>query len=368
MSSIGGRGILQEEEDGSSNSSSSSISSDSDSSSSGGTVSSSSSSSSSSDDDHDHDVGACSSDEENSYLQMRKEKIARNNAFLASLGLSSSNGKHDKKKKKQPTKRSKVPCLPVKRMPSRLVKSKVPCLPVKRMPSRLVKSKGSSKVNDSDGDSTDEEFDSETDDEFEPETIVLQVVSPERVVDPNPFPNEMDSPKTRLDLKKKQRKCRRKPSETLNNACMAKNERGKVEISKLAFKPEKILKDADFSGLMGVDGMWLAREKREVVKAWFERLKEVTGHYCRERVRNEVIKNSTSFGFGWVVIQDIQDAWARALDHETRVVVGKKIMRCLSEGYFSDRNVSWKVSWKYALEREVLEKYDLAYLPEEDGN
>lgn len=141
-----------------------------------------------------------------------------------------------------------------------------------------------------------------------------------------------------------------------------------VEISKLAFKPEGQLKDVELSSLMGLNGMRLVGYKRELVKVWFKDLKEITGNYCREFVRTEVIENATTFAYGWVCIQDIQNAWALALDHQTRLLVGKKIMKCFTEGYFKDRaGLKSNISWKYALEQEMFEKYNLAYLVGEDA-
>jgi hypothetical protein len=135
----------------------------------------------------------------------------------------------------------------------------------------------------------------------------------------------------------------------------------------LAYDPEKGLNEETISGLMGIEGMRLSEAKRERMKNWFINLKDVAGYECRRRIINEVIENAGKFGYGWLVIEDIQDAWSAVVTHEERVVEGQKILRCLSEGYFAERQDSLQSNWKYVMEKEVMEHLGLAYLPGEGG-
>lgn len=63
-----------------------------------------------------------------------------------------------------------------------------------------------------------------------------------------------------------------------------------------------------------------------------------------------------------MLIQDIQNEWARALDHESRLGVAQKILGCMSEGYFNRHGNSLKPSWKYVLEAELMKDMNLAYI------
>ena len=169
-----------------------------------------------------------------------------------------------------------------------------------------------------------------------------------------------------VPTKKKKRKSRGIQRE-LVNTCMPKNSRDKVEISKLTYDPEKGLNEETISGLMGLEGMRLSEGKREQMKNWYITLKDVAGYECRRRIINEVLENAGKFGYGWLVIEDIQDAWAAALNHDERMVEGQKILKCLSEGYFAERPDALQSNWKYVMETDVMEHLGLAYLPGEGG-
>lgn len=158
-----------------------------------------------------------------------------------------------------------------------------------------------------------------------------------------------------------------KIKDKLDNSKMATNKNNKVAIIKTAYDPEKKLKDASLAALVGEIDEVLPEIKKVQTKQWFERMKERAGFLCRTRIIDEILKNATNNGYPWVAIEDIQDAWAAALDHESRVIEGQKILKCLSEGYFASREESLKPHWKYALEKELMDDMNIEYLRREKG-
>lgn len=321
-----------------------------------------------------------SESDDNSYLRARKRNIARNNARLAELGFGP---KEDKSapRKDQVKRKKKKKSTPTKKMPDRRAKSG------NQRPSRSLRASSTSTfskqaVSESSCSSSSTSrtlavelfptgsYSTDSEEETTVNSEKKKKRRRRRTKGKKKKKKEFCSGPGNISKPKKPRKSRAKEKAHLNNDCMKKNRLGKVVISKLSYDPEKKIDETTISNLLGIEGMRLSKQRREEVEGWFKELKEQAGRKCRLKIIDEVVDNAGTLGYPWYCIEDIQDAWAAALDHESRVTVGQKILKCLSVGYFADREDSLNPNWKYVMEKELLKTFNLAYLSddgEEDG-
>jgi hypothetical protein len=152
----------------------------------------------------------------------------------------------------------------------------------------------------------------------------------------------------------------------LDSDCMSRDSNGMIAISKFSYNPEKKVKVDNVRQILGSRANTLTEEEIEEIIAWFRQLKVNAGAFCRERILAEVMNNARKEKVGYSSLRDIRDAWARASTNEELETMGKLIDKLLREGYFQDCVGFRDTSWKYKLEKELMEKFELAYLPEEE--
>jgi hypothetical protein len=133
------------------------------------------------------------------------------------------------------------------------------------------------------------------------------------------------------------RKTRAKPA-TFNNKCMPTNEKGFVKISKVLFNPETSQDmntvDVIAAGFLGEVVHNYSEENKVLCKTWCKNLKIELSKAAKLKIIQEMIKNAQTFGYPWMVIQDIQEAWLDACSPKKRDNVGKQILQCSSKVYF----------------------------------
>jgi hypothetical protein len=150
----------------------------------------------------------------------------------------------------------------------------------------------------------------------------------------------------------------------LDNNCMPQwmTDSGKIAISKFNLEPEKGVKREDVVQLLGSKAKQMREDDIERVIRWFTQLKFLTHGFMRERITEEILKNSDDLGLGWNKIKDLQDAWANStnLEQTAETLVG------IVEGvFFSKRRGLGALNWQEELEVEFMAKYDLVYSDEE---
>jgi hypothetical protein len=140
---------------------------------------------------------------------------------------------------------------------------------------------------------------------------------------------------------------------------------GRVRISKFSYHPEYAVKDDTVLQLIGPRAIDMSEQLKKNTIQWYKQLKVQAGMFCKHRIGEEIVSNCARLGYEWEGIPDIQAAWAGLDSQEERDIVGPKIHRVLKEGYFERRAVPKKSNWKYKLEEELLDRFQLEYLPEE---
>jgi hypothetical protein len=146
---------------------------------------------------------------------------------------------------------------------------------------------------------------------------------------------------------------------------MPKNEKGLVKISKLLFNPETSQDntvDVIAAGFLGEVIHNYSEENKVLCKNWCKNLKIELSKAAKLKIIQEMIKNAQTFGYPWMVIQDIQEAWLDACLPKQRDDVGKKILQCSTKGYFRDCSESLSTSWKYTLKGDMMRLFNLVYL------
>ena len=159
----------------------------------------------------------------------------------------------------------------------------------------------------------------------------------------------------------KSRERYRKPGK-FNNDNMKKNVRGKVEISRYAYDPEAKVTSANVVQILGSQAVRMSdQEKRKAVK-WFRNLKMMVGIFCRDRIIEETVTNCRKKKLAFKSLEDLQNLWLNADSDKKRQEAAEVINDAMDEGYFKTSSKS-KTAWKFDLEKEVFEKFDLEYLP-----
>lgn len=99
---------------------------------------------------------------------------------------------------------------------------------------------------------------------------------------------------------------------------------------------------------------------------WFENLRSKAAAWFRDRCIQLFLENAAKLGYDYDSLEKMQDAWAEADDDEKRGVVGKQLNLIFRSGYFAQRKDLGENGWKFEMEKELMEKFGLAYLPKEN--
>jgi hypothetical protein len=170
---------------------------------------------------------------------------------------------------------------------------------------------------------------------------------------------EEEDEEEEVKKKKPQRK-----KQVLCNDAMDKNLQGKVEISKIAFDPEKQVTEENVKLLLGSKciGNGMKDGEFQSIFDWYVQLKACCMYWMRGEAITAVFQNVTTFQYDFSKVKELSEAWYNATEQDAQLNMAEVLFNIFNTGVLKNRGEEWKLD----MEAKFMDEHNLVYIDKEN--